>query len=115
MHDHNKTWNKVHPCREFNNVMVFREPRERVESHMQNVIKEYQRHYNGTFLQHFNPANATQWRQLAVPVVDNYYVRSMLGNDVYNRPLGSIGRDHLEVAKMVALQVRKHVRWSFEQ
>ena len=35
MHDHNRSWVGVHPCREFLNVVIFREPEPRVVSHMQ--------------------------------------------------------------------------------
>ncbi|GIL78200.1 hypothetical protein Vretimale_7584 [Volvox reticuliferus] len=104
MHDHNNSWTGVHPCREFLNVVIFREPQSRVISHMQNILKEYVNFYNESLWQAFNPNSAVQWRALAVPVFDNYVVRSLLGGKLYNMPHGTINGTHLLAAKIVTLQ-----------
>ncbi|GLI63320.1 hypothetical protein VaNZ11_006236 [Volvox africanus] len=104
MHDHNNSWTGVHPCREFLNVVIFREPQSRVISHMQNILKEYVNFYNESLWQAFNPNSAVQWRALAVPVFDNYVVRSLLGGKMYNMPHGTINATHLLAAKVVTLQ-----------
>ncbi|EFJ42749.1 hypothetical protein VOLCADRAFT_107097 [Volvox carteri f. nagariensis] len=104
MHDHNRSWVGVHPCREFLNVVIFREPQSRVVSHMQNILKEYVIYYNQSLWQAFNPNSVDQWRTLAVPVFDNYVVRSLLGGQVYNMPWGDVNHTHLLGAKIVTLQ-----------
>ncbi|KAG2430844.1 hypothetical protein HXX76_009818 [Chlamydomonas incerta] len=106
MHDQlNGSWRGVHPCREFLNVVIFREPAERVVSHMQNIIKEYVTHYNAsTFFKYFDRDRPEQWRALAVPVMDNYVVRSLLGGKVFNLPGGAVNATHLLAAKLVSLQ-----------
>ncbi|KXZ46133.1 hypothetical protein GPECTOR_46g202 [Gonium pectorale] len=107
MHDHNRSWIGVHPCREFLNVVIFREPEARVISHMQNILKEYVKYYttyNGSFWSAFDPASPDQWRALAVPVFDNYVVRSLLGGQMYNMPYGSVNETHLLAAKVITMQ-----------
>ncbi|KAG2445072.1 hypothetical protein HYH02_008939 [Chlamydomonas schloesseri] len=107
MHDqtNGSDWRGVHPCREFLNVVIFREPAERVVSHMQNIIKEYVAHYNASsFFKYFDRDSPEQWRALAVPVMDNYVVRSLLGGKVFNLPGGAINASHLLAAKLVTLQ-----------
>ncbi|EFJ42748.1 hypothetical protein VOLCADRAFT_97113 [Volvox carteri f. nagariensis] len=104
MHDHNRSWVGVHPCREFLNVVIFREPQSRVVSHMQNILKEYVIYYNQSLWQAFNPNSVDQWRTLAVPVFDNYVVRSLLGGQAYNMPYGGTNHTHLLAAKIVTLQ-----------
>lgn len=105
VHDHNSSsWLDVHPCHQFLNLVVFRAPMERIESHLQNILREYLRWYNDTLWDHFDPDKPADWRKLAVPVVDNYMVRSMLGRPVFNLPYGAINSSHLLVAKVVTLQ-----------
>ncbi|PNH08059.1 hypothetical protein TSOC_005418 [Tetrabaena socialis] len=104
MHDHNRSWTGVHPCREFLNVVIFREPELRIVSHLQNILKEYVNHYNTSFWDAFDPTSPEQWRTLAVPVLDNYVIRSLLGGTAYNMPFGSVNATHLLAAKIITLQ-----------
>ncbi|GLC75884.1 hypothetical protein PLESTF_001700300 [Pleodorina starrii] len=104
MHDHNRSWVGVHPCREFLNVVIFREPQSRVVSHMQNILKEYVAFYNESLWTAFDPNSPAQWRSLAVPVFDNYVVRSLLGGQAYNMPYGDVNATHLLAAKVVTMQ-----------
>ncbi|GFR44524.1 hypothetical protein Agub_g5793, partial [Astrephomene gubernaculifera] len=104
MHDHNRSWTGVHPCREFLNVVIFREPEARVVSHLQNILKLYVWYYNATFWEYFDPASPQQWARLAPPVFDNYVVRSLLGGQAYNMPYGTVNATHLLAAKIVTMQ-----------
>ncbi|KAG2495554.1 hypothetical protein HYH03_006497 [Edaphochlamys debaryana] len=109
MHDHNRSWVGVHPCREFLNVVIFREPTPRILSHMENILKEYAVHYarfnaSAELWAAFDPASPQQWQRLAVPVFDNYVVRSLLGGQAYNFPPEAINATHLLAAKVVTLQ-----------
>ncbi|GIL57983.1 hypothetical protein Vafri_13183 [Volvox africanus] len=70
----------------------------------QNILKEYVNFYNESLWQAFDPNSAVQWQVLAVPVFDNYVVRSLLGGKMYNMPHGTINVTHLLAAKVVTLQ-----------
>lgn len=76
----------VHPCREFVTALMLRRPRDRMLSHMRNVLATYYDQYGafsvsrGLFEKHFKPDSAADWLRLATPVVDNYLMRSLVGS-----------------------------------
>lgn len=99
-----KSYKGAHLCREFAHVVIFREPEARLVSHMNNVLREYQSKYGEQFYEYFNPHNAEQWHVLAPAVVNNYYTRSLLGENTYLEPFGYINSTHLQAARQVTAQ-----------
>ena len=75
----------AHPCRQFFNVVMLREPLPHVLSLMLNAqtnvltwvrIKMKDLHANGGFSL---PANLEFWTTMAPAVLNNYYTRTLLG------------------------------------
>ncbi|KAG2497463.1 hypothetical protein HYH03_004618 [Edaphochlamys debaryana] len=96
----------VRPCTaHMVTVLQVREPRARLESHLKHfwrlVVKGC-----GLALPLFAPVlqEVSTWIQLMPAPVNNYAIRSLLGEAVFNAPLGSVGPEHLQAAKGVALQ-----------
>lgn len=48
--------------------------------------------------------NASAWRRLAPKVVDNYYIRSLLGPSVFHLPVGSLHKGHTHAAQRLLLE-----------
>ncbi|GIL74315.1 hypothetical protein Vretimale_2007 [Volvox reticuliferus] len=102
----------AHNCPQFVNVVTLRHPRRRLESALR-FIQVYIRGYwkrddpqNGAarYKQRFCNATADLWRALAPAVVDNYIVRSFLGESGFHTPTGLINDTHLEAARDQLLQ-----------
>ncbi|GIL41992.1 hypothetical protein Vafri_65 [Volvox africanus] len=102
----------AHSCPQFVNVVTLRHPQRRLESALR-FIQIYIRGYwkrddplNGTkrYKLRFCNATADLWRALAPAVVDNYIVRSFLGESGFHTPTGHLNYSHLEVARDQLLQ-----------
>lgn len=93
-------------CPQFWNIIVLRDPVERLISHLAMCLMFptsggdwcWRRHSGQAW-----PGRITAgWVFKAQPIIsDNFYIRSLLGSEVYNLPFGSIGRDHLVRARQV--------------
>jgi hypothetical protein len=85
------------PCPEFWNVMTFRDPIDRLLSHLSMLAE-------AGFLNEMPVTTNTTVREVFTqfPLLsNNYYIRSLLGEDVFLLPFGEITRTHLEEAKRV--------------
>lgn len=54
-----------------------------------------------TLKSRFYNLTAQQWRALAPAPMDNYYVRTLAGEDVFDLPAGGVGAQHLRAAEQV--------------
>ncbi|GLI70452.1 hypothetical protein VaNZ11_015314 [Volvox africanus] len=102
----------AHSCPQFVNVVTLRHPRRRLESALRFIqiyIRGYWRrddplHGTERYKLRFCNATADLWRALAPAVVDNYIVRSFLGESGFHTPPGLLNDSHLEVARDQLLQ-----------
>jgi len=88
-------------CPEFWNVMIFRDPKSRLMSHLSmwqsDEFKDDAQYWS-------SPENLTSAKQLFdnAPIIsNNYFIRTLLGASVFTLPFGSITSAHLEEAKRV--------------
>jgi len=95
-------------CPQFWNVVILRDPIERLVSHLSELTRipekspwRFREVRVGDAL--WNPHNLTpQTIFQEIPILsDNFYIRSLLGRDVYRLPLGGVTKEHLEQAKKV--------------
>mmetsp|Transcript_2038 Transcript_2038/g.5170 ORF Transcript_2038/g.5170 Transcript_2038/m.5170 type:complete len:426 (+) Transcript_2038:100-1377(+) len=95
-------------CPQFWNVVILRDPIERLVSHLSELTRipeqspwRFREVRVGDAL--WNPHNLTpQTIFQEIPILsDNFYIRSLLGRDVYRLPFGAITEEHLEQAKKV--------------
>lgn len=105
MHNGISGYEAVEPCEGLVYIMVFRDPEDRLVSHMHNVMREYQIVFGQAFFRYFNPHSRRDWEKLAPAPVNNYYVRSLLGEQTYSQDLGSLNQVHLDAARLVVLQL----------
>jgi len=97
-------------CPNFWNAIIFREPIDRLLSHMALLYR--QKAHDSywaevpTGPEAWNPSNITpEWVVGSTPILsNNYVIRSLLGKDVYLLPPGRINETHLEKAKQVLEQ-----------
>ncbi|KAG2449436.1 hypothetical protein HYH02_005583 [Chlamydomonas schloesseri] len=98
----------AHMCPDMFNAVVMRDPRKRLVSHMKFIMwtMSGDRGYNDTQLFNMMYANRTAafWQHLGPAVVDNYFIRSLLGEVAFHAPVGSISRDMLALAQQVLAQ-----------
>jgi hypothetical protein len=83
-------------CPQFWNIMVLRSPQERLVSHLSMISEMFANQY-------FLPVNASlnDVNREIPGIANNFFIRSLLGKDVYELPLGQITTTHLEQAKRV--------------
>ncbi|KAG1672241.1 hypothetical protein FOA52_002942 [Chlamydomonas sp. UWO 241] len=97
-------------CTEFASVLICREPLERIISNMQHIVLLYQEklmHYQyhrfygqmSKVQKYLSSLPLEVWRALAPAVLDNMYIRSLLGELTYDAPVGSLTAGHLSVAR----------------
>lgn len=91
-------------CEEFLNVFLFRDPVDRLDSHLRWIVKLYRQFYRESYTRYFNTSSSHFWELLAPAVMNNYNIRSLLGEYVYHLPWNSTNTDHLRRAFMVLLQ-----------
>eukprot|EP00403_Amphidinium_massartii_P009744 CAMPEP_0178423904 /NCGR_PEP_ID=MMETSP0689_2-20121128/27928_1 /TAXON_ID=160604 /ORGANISM="Amphidinium massartii, Strain CS-259" /LENGTH=670 /DNA_ID=CAMNT_0020045511 /DNA_START=30 /DNA_END=2039 /DNA_ORIENTATION=- len=95
-------------CPQFWNVAIFRDPVERLVSHLSELTRipekspwKYREVKVGKAM--WNASSITPetvFQELPI-LSDNFYIRSLLGKDVYHLPFGEITKEHLERAKKV--------------
>ncbi|PNW77944.1 hypothetical protein CHLRE_10g458000v5 [Chlamydomonas reinhardtii] len=98
----------AHMCPDIFNAVVMRDPRKRLVSHMKFIMwtMSGDRGYNDTQLFNMMYGNRTAafWQHLGPAVVDNYFIRSLLGEVAFHAPVGGITRDMLALAEQVLAQ-----------
>ena len=84
-------------CHQFWNVIIVRDPLTRLFSHLSMLWEESR----SKGLSKYDPSTITVEQVFKqVPILsNNYYIRSLLGYDVYTLPSGAIRRTHVEKAK----------------
>jgi hypothetical protein len=88
-------------CPQLFSMVSVRPPVEHAASHMLQVLHVY-----GDWVNHFRsllrtwepPPDLAFWRRLAPAVLDNYYVRTLLGRHFMCEPFGAIGAAHAAAA-----------------
>ncbi|GIL54624.1 hypothetical protein Vafri_10360 [Volvox africanus] len=98
------SWHSTHLCPQFLNVVMLRQPLERLLSHIKWIIKVYRAEYGRRSEAFFRARDAEYWRAFAPAAVDNYYIRLLLGEGVFYLPSGTVNTTHLKAAKLVLLQ-----------
>ncbi|EFJ51529.1 hypothetical protein VOLCADRAFT_103443 [Volvox carteri f. nagariensis] len=127
VHGGHKGMDNAHMCSDFFNAIVLRDPLKRLVSHMKFVMwtMSGDRGYNDTLLFNRMYANRTSefWQaapcfhlctiplvapalpqSLGPAIVDNYFVRSLLGEAAFHVPVGAVTPDMLRLAKHVLAQ-----------
>ncbi|KAG2433279.1 hypothetical protein HXX76_008346 [Chlamydomonas incerta] len=98
----------AHMCPDMFNAVVMRDPLKRLVSHMKFIMwtMSGDRGYNDTQLFNMMYGNRTAdfWQHLGPAVVDNYFIRSLLGEVAFHAPVGGISRDMLALAEQVLAQ-----------
>ncbi|KAG2494398.1 hypothetical protein HYH03_007450 [Edaphochlamys debaryana] len=85
----------AHLCRRFANLLVLRDPTDRLRSHLAFFAETYFRMYNpNTSWTAFEPvrSDAAWWRAFMPPLLDNYLLRTLGGEGVFHQPAGAVGR-----------------------
>lgn len=95
---------KVHLCGEFFNVLLFRQPQQRLVSHLKWIIRLYREHYGKEYTRFFKFNTANFWEKLAPAAMNNYYIRSLLGEKVFHLLPNKVTPEHLEMARYIVLQ-----------
>ncbi|GFR48574.1 hypothetical protein Agub_g10477, partial [Astrephomene gubernaculifera] len=95
----------AHPCTNMMTVLQLRHPYTRVISHIKHMWAAYRSHCKEDRAVFFAQGHDTPvWTQLAPAPTNNYLIRSLLGEAVFNLPAGHITPDHLELAKAFLTQ-----------
>ncbi|GLI63123.1 hypothetical protein VaNZ11_006029 [Volvox africanus] len=92
----------AHPCRNMLTVLQLRHPYARVISHMKfawliYVLRCGERDARAVYLKHSNRTDV--WSALMPAPTNNYLIRSLLGEVVFNMPPGGISSEHLDIAR----------------
>ncbi|GIL78222.1 hypothetical protein Vretifemale_7626, partial [Volvox reticuliferus] len=99
--------------KQFVTSILFRNPLNRVASHMRFLLLHYKRFMEaqvkeGTgadFFKTYANANASFWSSVAPAITDNYFARTLLGEATWHAPVGSLTvEDHLPAARLVLMQ-----------
>ncbi|KXZ49889.1 hypothetical protein GPECTOR_19g340 [Gonium pectorale] len=99
----------AHVCAQLVNVVTLRNPDKRLVSHMHFMLaflSSAARRKNrprDLFNRVFCSNNLTIWRDVAPPVIDNFNVRSFLGEAGFHTPLGTLGSEHVGLARQQLL------------
>ncbi|GIL90517.1 hypothetical protein Vretifemale_18158 [Volvox reticuliferus] len=90
-------------CPQFFNVIIIRNPRKRLLSHLKFVIFQMKWDYEDDklFNRTYWGTDSRFWDKFGPVLVDNYMLRGMLGEKVYHAPIGSLGAP--EVARACAI------------
>ncbi|GIL74491.1 hypothetical protein Vretifemale_4494 [Volvox reticuliferus] len=102
----------VHLCRQAVNVVTLRRAEARLVSHLHFLLAHIKvrlarsRRHTGMdiFQQKFCINNVPMWESLIPAILDNYNVRSFIGERAFHTPIWGIGPSHLEVARRLLLQ-----------
>ncbi|GLI69322.1 hypothetical protein VaNZ11_013905 [Volvox africanus] len=101
----------THVCPQMFNVVTLREPFSRLASHLHYMLARVKKRLlgkkgldEGKFFDIFCAGDVTVWERLAPTVIDNYNVRSFIGERGFHLPVGDIGREDVETARRLLLQ-----------
>jgi hypothetical protein len=97
-------------CPQLVSVISLRPPVEHATSHMLQVLDAYQdwtNRFNSLLRTWMMPADLAFWQRLAPAVLDNYYVRTLLGQTWMCLPFGAVDASHARhaVAKLLAFDL----------
>ncbi|GIL50126.1 hypothetical protein Vafri_6434 [Volvox africanus] len=92
----------AHPCRNMFTVLQLRHPYDRVISHIKfawiiYLLRCGERDSRAVYFKHGNGTDV--WSALMPAPTNNYLIRSLLGEVVFNLPRGAISSEHLEIAR----------------
>eukprot|EP00198_Chlamydomonas_reinhardtii_P005334 XP_001694670.1 hypothetical protein CHLREDRAFT_148896 [Chlamydomonas reinhardtii] len=92
-------------CEDFVNLIMFRHPHDRLRSQIGWVQKLYKEFYLDTDTQKsFVNRTTGFWERLMPAGVNNYYIRSLLGQRFFEFPVTQVLPQHVTLAKLAALQ-----------
>ncbi|GAX84436.1 hypothetical protein CEUSTIGMA_g11856.t1 [Chlamydomonas eustigma] len=92
-------------CKQFVNVIMFREPLTRLASQISWIQKLYMQLHNTTDLSRaFKDRTTGFWERLLPAAVNNYYIRSLLGEQYFSTPLKSVRTSDTELAMLEVMQ-----------
>ncbi|GLC38757.1 hypothetical protein PLESTM_000772600 [Pleodorina starrii] len=100
----------THICPQFVNIINVREPLARLTSNIQYMILRLRTLLfskppaSELFSKVFCNATAAFWEEFSPPVVDNYNIRTLVGEGAYHTPLYGIGEAHEALAKQLLVQ-----------
>ncbi|GIM01132.1 hypothetical protein Vretimale_5954, partial [Volvox reticuliferus] len=91
----------AHPCRNMLTVLEIRHPYDRVTSHLKHAWFMYGYHCGDDREKVYfaDSHNTMHWVSLMPAVTNNYLIRSLIGEKIFQLPSGAITRDHLELAQ----------------
>ncbi|GIL76093.1 hypothetical protein Vretimale_5723 [Volvox reticuliferus] len=93
---------KAHACRNMLTLLEIRHPHDRVISHIRHVWHGYRAHCGEDRKVYFaGNYSVSHWSSLMPAPTNNYLIRSLLGQAVFNLPLGGITRAHLSLARLI--------------
>ncbi|GLI69323.1 hypothetical protein VaNZ11_013906 [Volvox africanus] len=102
----------VHLCQQVVNVVTLRQAEARLVSHVHFLLAHIKvrlaRSHRSTgldlFQEKFCTNNVSMWEGLIPAILDNYNVRSFIGERAFHTTIWGIGRSHLELARRLLLQ-----------
>ncbi|GIL44239.1 hypothetical protein Vafri_1752 [Volvox africanus] len=97
----------THICPQFVTVATIREPLGRLVSNIRYMMVQMKRDRampQGIFPKYFCNRSAADWEAYSPPVVDNYNIRTLVGERAFHSPLYEIGEAHETVAKQLLMQ-----------
>ncbi|GIL44752.1 hypothetical protein Vafri_2257 [Volvox africanus] len=93
---------RAHACRNMVTLLEIRHPHDRVISHIRHVWHGYRAHCGEDRKVYFaGNYSVSHWSSLMPAPTNNYLIRSLLGQAVFNLPLGGITRAHLALARLL--------------
>ncbi|KAG2496979.1 hypothetical protein HYH03_004985 [Edaphochlamys debaryana] len=95
----------AHHCGNMLTVLQVRHPHARVVSHIKHMWHAYSKRCKGDRDVYFEGGrDAETWGRLLPAAMNNYLIRSMLGEAAFRLPVGAITREHLELARVFLAQ-----------
>eukprot|EP00798_Chlamydomonas_sp_ICE-L_P002687 gene2688-12920_t len=92
-------------CRQFSHMLMFRDPIKRLRSHMSWIQKLYKELYVETNTSEvFENRTSGFWERLLPAGVNNYYIRSLLGERMFRYPVLPLNLTHAHKASLQVLQ-----------
>ncbi|GFR45171.1 hypothetical protein Agub_g6557 [Astrephomene gubernaculifera] len=92
-------------CEDFVNLIMFRHPYERLRSQIGWVQKLYKEFYLDVDTQRaFINRTTGFWERLMPAGVNNYYIRSLLGQRFFEFPVMQVAPEHIGLAQLASLQ-----------
>ncbi|GLI64994.1 hypothetical protein VaNZ11_008419 [Volvox africanus] len=93
---------RAHACRNMVTLLEIRHPHDRVISHIRHVWHGYRAHCGEDRKVYFaGNYSVSHWSSLMPAPTNNYLIRSLLGQAVFNLPVGGITRAHLALARFL--------------